>query len=304
MGRQPRPRIQRQRGRRQPHHERGEEPQFQRRAIQDERQVRPAVVEDHDLVDHGQFEVRVGIVRRHTAVLDQGHHCEGGRRQPEPQPGLSPRGGRQIGVHARQRQGPARPGHREQGQEQDGFGDGGESDLAAGAHALETGAGVQGRQDGEQPGQPEQVEDQDEIAGEREEGAALAKGDQRGRGQHRAQPDRRAGAEEPRRRPAVDGALAEKPGQVVVRLHRRGAATPGEPGLGAVDHPEQQRRQQQRQKDLDEFERRHGIALRPVSRAAGSAVSRQCRARTGGPGRAGTAAGRTVRARPLRGRVR
>ena len=42
-----------------PHDERRQHPQFQRRAVKDEREVRPAVVEHHHFVDHRQFEVGV-----------------------------------------------------------------------------------------------------------------------------------------------------------------------------------------------------------------------------------------------------
>ena len=51
--------------------QRPEHPELQRGPVQDEGEVRPAVVEHHDLVDHGQFQVRVRVVHGDAGVLGQ-----------------------------------------------------------------------------------------------------------------------------------------------------------------------------------------------------------------------------------------
>ena len=54
-----------------PDQQRAEQEQLQRRAVEDEAESRPAVVEHHDLVDHRELEVRGRVVDRDAAVLDQ-----------------------------------------------------------------------------------------------------------------------------------------------------------------------------------------------------------------------------------------
>ena len=56
-----------------PDDQHAEQPELQR-AVQDEGEVGPAVVEHHDLVDHRQFEVGVRVVDRNAGVLGQEDH--------------------------------------------------------------------------------------------------------------------------------------------------------------------------------------------------------------------------------------
>ena len=51
--------------------ERTEDEQLERRAVENHPEGRSAVIEDHDLVDHGQFQMRVGIVEGNAPVLHQ-----------------------------------------------------------------------------------------------------------------------------------------------------------------------------------------------------------------------------------------
>ena len=59
-----------------------EDEQLQRRPVEDHAERRPAVVEHHDLVDHGQLQVGVRVVERDAAVLGQQR-----RRTVQPRPG-------------------------------------------------------------------------------------------------------------------------------------------------------------------------------------------------------------------------
>jgi hypothetical protein len=54
-------------------HERREQEQLDRSAVDDHAERGSAVVEHHDLVDHRELEVRVRVVERDAAVLGQQH---------------------------------------------------------------------------------------------------------------------------------------------------------------------------------------------------------------------------------------
>ena len=47
--------------------------QLERGAVQDHREGGSAVIQHHDLMDHGQLQVGVGIVERDAAVFGQQH---------------------------------------------------------------------------------------------------------------------------------------------------------------------------------------------------------------------------------------
>ncbi len=51
--------------------------QLHRRAVQHETEERPAVIEDHHLVDHRELEVRVGIVDGNPRILGEQHDEQG-----------------------------------------------------------------------------------------------------------------------------------------------------------------------------------------------------------------------------------
>ena len=119
--------------------------QLDRRAVQDQREGRPAVVEHHDLVDHRQLEMRVRIVEGDAAVLGEQHDEERDRREPERRRAElhSPRQRRPEHVGERER---ARELHQhEQSEEQRGLRQAREGRLASRAHALEGRARVERR---------------------------------------------------------------------------------------------------------------------------------------------------------------
>ena len=105
--------------------------ELERAAVEDQPEGGPAVVEDHDLVDHGELEVRVRVVERDAGVLRQQHHEQ--RRADHQQ-----RGGRRrqacrqrAAEHAGQAQ-RARCAHqRDEAQEQRRLGEARERHLAA-----------------------------------------------------------------------------------------------------------------------------------------------------------------------------
>ena len=61
-------------------HNRRQHEELHRRAVKDHAQERPAVIEHHHFVNHRQFEMRVGIVDRDAAVFGQQHDEQPGRR--------------------------------------------------------------------------------------------------------------------------------------------------------------------------------------------------------------------------------
>ena len=63
------------------HQQHCEDQKLQRRAVQNRRQRRPAVIQHHDFVNHRQFEVRVRIVERHAAILREQHREQSRRQQ-------------------------------------------------------------------------------------------------------------------------------------------------------------------------------------------------------------------------------
>ncbi len=73
-----------------PDDQRAEHPDLQGRAVQDEREVRPAVVEHHHLVDHRQFEVGIGVVDGNARVLGQEDDQQGHGDQGQGEPAFDP----------------------------------------------------------------------------------------------------------------------------------------------------------------------------------------------------------------------
>ena len=101
------------------------------------------------------------------------------------------------------------PAHGRDAEQERRLGEGAEQHLAAGPHSLERRSGVQRGQHREQPRQPQQVDEQQEIAAERNEGGGPADRDQQQRRQYGGQPDHRPGPEDPSCRAAVDRAFVQ-----------------------------------------------------------------------------------------------
>ena len=170
------------------------------------------MVEDHHLVDHRQLEMGVRVVerdaafsaRRTTNQLDDDEddgraawrHAEReASRASMPESESDPEI-RASASRPKKRAGSARHAKR---------------DLARGPHALERRAGVEGGRRGEEAREREEVDEEDEVAGKRAPARAAAEREQqerRGDGRHDGED--RPGEEDPGRRAAQDGALAEE----------------------------------------------------------------------------------------------
>src|SRR6266568_2406204 len=85
---------QRQMDKKGPQHE-----QLERGGILDNRQGRTAVVKHHYLMDHGQFQVGVGVVKRDSAVLRQQHDEHPADQQQQRGAGVHPDGEIDVDQH-------------------------------------------------------------------------------------------------------------------------------------------------------------------------------------------------------------
>ena len=61
---------------------------FRAGCIFDHGQVRAAVIQNHDFVNHGQFKMRVGIVKRNPAALKQENDKQGTGQQKKKREGI------------------------------------------------------------------------------------------------------------------------------------------------------------------------------------------------------------------------
>ena len=143
----------------------------------------------------------------------------GARRQE--QRGAGTGAHREARQHAGKRKAPRDAGERGQRKEQRRLGERGEPGLAARAHALERGPGVQGGKDRQETGKPEHAGKEHDVTGKGDQGRRPGPGkdctsDHRGRDTEHG-----PGAEDPARRAAVDGALGQELGDVVVGLEER-----------------------------------------------------------------------------------
>ena len=227
-----------------------EEPQLQGSRVEDAGEVRAAVIEHHDLVDHRELEMGCRVVNRDAAVLGEEHDQEGEGDQGEGRRGLRPDADRHVGQHRRQRQASRLPRDGRQSEEERGLRQGRERDLAARAHALEAGSRVERGDHRREARESEEVREQKEVPREGHESRG-AEGHEGGRHDHGRQSDDGPGPEHPARRPAVHGTLRHELPEVVVGLEQRLADPSRNDGLRPIDHTEQQRREakseQQRQ---------------------------------------------------------
>jgi hypothetical protein len=147
---------------------------------------------------------------------------------------------------------------RREAEEEGRLGEGGEGHLAARPHALERAAGVERGEDGQEALQGEEVDDEDEVPLEREEGRHVAEGQEGEAERAGGHAGRGAEAEEAGRRRAVDRALAPQLEEVVVGLGDGGALPPGEERLRLHDEAGEERGEGERQEGREPFEVRHG----------------------------------------------
>ena len=156
-----------------------------------------AVVEDHDLVDHRQLEVRARVVDGDARVLGERDHEQPDDDQHHRGGGSLPRRADAGGEHARELERPAELHERHQAQEQRGLRQAREGHLAGRAHALERRARVERGGGREEAAQGEQVREQDEVAGEVHGRGPAAEGQDERRRRRRRQRSRRARRERP-----------------------------------------------------------------------------------------------------------
>jgi hypothetical protein len=161
----------------------------------------------------------------------------------------------------REREAAAQAHQHQESQEERRLREGGEAGLARAAHPLEGGAGVEGRGDREEATESEEVGEEHQVAREGQRRGLLAEGDEQ-RGQGRAgDGDGGARQEDPGGRAAQHHPLAKELRQVVVGLQERRPAPSGHERLGALDHPEHEGRQRERDGEVDQG--REGAHRRP-----------------------------------------
>ena len=199
-------------------------------------------------MDHGQFQVGVGVVHRDAAVFGQ---KQDEKEQGNKEPLRGQRAGKPLAEHPGQGQGRGIGGQGQQGQEQHGFGQGGKGGLAAGPHAFEARSGVQGGQDDGQPRQPQAVGGQHEVAGKAGRGRAGRTGQQAQRAAYGGQGHGRPDPQHEACGVAFHQALACQFGQIEIGLQQRLADAAGHKGLDPVDDAGDQRGQDKGGEDVE-----------------------------------------------------
>ncbi len=225
--------------------------ELHRGAPEDRPEGRPAVVEDHHLVDHRQLEVRVRVVEGDPAVLGEEDDPPAHRDENEGRPPLEPPLAPGVGEHPPEGEAPREAGEDEHAEDEGRLGEAPEAHLAGRPHPLEGGPGVQGRGGSEEAREAEEVDEEDDVSREGDGGFVAAERDELPRQERHGEPDRRPGPEDPRRRPAEDRALSEELQDVVVGLQERRPDPPGEDGLRLPDHAEEERREEEQEDFVD-----------------------------------------------------
>ena len=220
-------------------------------AVEDEPEGGPAVVEDHHLVDHRQLEVRVRVVERDPAVLGEEDDEPARHDEDERGPRGEPAEGPGAGQHRGEGERPGDPRDGQEAEEEGRLGEAGEAHLPRGPHPLERRAGVERGRGREEARKSEEVGEEDQVAGERDRGVRAPDGDEEGGREGRREGEDRSREENPRRRPAQDRTLPEKPDQVVVGLEERRSGAPREGRLRPPDHAEKERRGEEDDEEVE-----------------------------------------------------
>ena len=195
-----------------------ENEQLHRRAVLDESEQGPAVVENHDLVDHRQLEVGAGIVDRHAAALREQDDEETRGDEQQRRRALEPEAPLRRAQHLGETQRARETRQGQEGEEERRFGQPGETDLACRAHALEGRTGVERRRGREEPAEGEEVGEEDEVAGERDRSGERAERHQQAGEQRRGDRQSRRRDEDPGRGPAERDLLARQFEEVEIGL--------------------------------------------------------------------------------------
>lgn len=232
--------------------------ELERRAVVDERKIRPGVVKDHRLVDHRQFQMRFRVIERHTAAFGKENREEGEAREEERRGMMRPDArriaGQQVGegIAARQKD------EKAEQDEDRRFDERGELDFAARAHALKGAPRVERAEHREEASRTEQVEEDDGREGGEGRGGRVRcrirferpGEDERGK-ERRGERDGRREVEEPGRRRGARTRLAQELREVEVEAEKSRPAPSGEERLGLVDEAEEERREQERAKEVE-----------------------------------------------------
>jgi len=202
-------------------------------------------------VNHGQFQMRVGVVERQAGIFSQQNHQQGGCYQQQDcirgpshaaRPSLARQHTQRKSFHAGR--------YGQQTDQQGHFSQGRKLHLAAGTHALKSRSGIEGRQHGDKTHQPQRVHHQQQIAGKSQQGRGRSKRRQHERQKNGGQGDARPGPEDPRGGPAINGAFAQQLEKIVIELQQRRSSASPEKGLDPVDHTRQQRGEGQGEQDM------------------------------------------------------
>ena len=199
-----------------------------------EHQIKAGRIEDHDLVDHRQLEVRVRIIDRHARAL--GHHQEKEREHADghehDKQRIAPRDSAQD---RRKRIAPGDDGEAADGEKENRLGENGEPGLAAGTHPFKAAGHIERGEDLKKTPEREQISEQDYIAGKRNRRRSPERQQQRGE-RDRAPDDHRREAGDDSSARAVNGFLSGEPQQFVVGLKNRRAESPRESGFQLVHY--------------------------------------------------------------------
>ena len=202
----------------------------------------PGVLEQHALVDHGQLEVRIGVVDRDAAGLGNSHHQQRAQGEQARRTERRPATGQPVGGQPPGSVVPAGMREREDRRQQRWFDQRRDGHLAAGAHGAECGPGVQRGQRLGEPGEREQRGDRNHVAGAQRPMQAHERDERRSR-ERGAEYDPRRSAEYPRARFRPQALLAQQLSQVGVGLQQRRAAASLPARFTALDPPLERRRE-------------------------------------------------------------
>ena len=237
---------QRQMDKKSPQHE-----QLKCRGIMNDRQCRAAVVKHHYLMDHGQFQVGIRIVERDAAVFGQQHDEHPADEEQQRCAGVHPEPYVDVDQHPGEivRAGETRQGN--QGKKEGRFGKTGVGCLSGRTHSFKTRTGIKSGSHRKKTPQREQIGVQDHVAVKRDRRRVRAKRNQQRGYPGRCQRNNRSGTKHPGGGRTEHGPFLQQPDDIVIRLQERRTDTPGKRRFRFADHPEEQRRHDQCQNNMN-----------------------------------------------------
>ncbi len=209
------------------------------------------MVQHHDLVNHGQLQVRVRIVERHAGVLGQKDDEPARDDEHQRRTGAMP--GR--GIHIEEigeRQSTGDAGQGQEAEEERRLRERAERELACHPHPFERRAGVECGRRRAEPREREEVDEDDQVACERHRRTRACQWQQQRGQQGNDDRDSRTGQEDPGRRAAEHRFLSQELSDVVVRLQERRPTAAGEDRLGPDDDAQKKRRGNEDEQSLQD----------------------------------------------------